>query len=177
MQIGCDVCGAAAAEVVCCSEEKAFCNFCDLRIHNTTDHQRLRLFASTIPKCDICQECLGFFFCLEHRSVLCRKCDVNEHEGNSLRAMHQRMLLSGIEVELHQIQVTQPSNMSHFSALSHFPEFEQNANVMGNDWIPSAELGLMREEANLESSLPSDNGRVQDLADLTQSWLSENGEH
>ncbi|CAA0820098.1 B-box zinc finger protein 22, partial [Striga hermonthica] len=69
-------------------------------------------------------ECLGFFFCLEHRSVLCRKCDVSAHEGNSLRAMHQRMLLSGIEAQLHPIQViTHPSNMgSHFSALPHFSQ-------------------------------------------------------
>ncbi|KAL7111362.1 hypothetical protein ACP275_05G082000 [Erythranthe tilingii] len=69
MKIQCDACEAAAAEVVCCTEEAALCGGCDLRNHagNTmaTNHPRLPLSAAVRPRCDTCQETLGWFFCLE----------------------------------------------------------------------------------------------------------------
>uniref|UniRef100_A0A0D9WM06 B box-type domain-containing protein n=1 Tax=Leersia perrieri TaxID=77586 RepID=A0A0D9WM06_9ORYZ len=116
MKIQCNACGAAEARVLCCADEAALCTACDEEVHAANKlagkHQRVPLLsdgvapsaaaaaASAVPKCDICQEASGYFFCLEDRALLCRDCDVSIHTVNSFVSVHQRFLLTGVQVGL-----------------------------------------------------------------------------
>ncbi|KAJ1258059.1 hypothetical protein BS78_10G045300 [Paspalum vaginatum] len=115
MKIQCNACGAAEARVLCCADEAALCVACDKEVHAANKlagkHQRVPLLsdadapaaaaaAPAVPKCDICQEASGYFFCLEDRALLCRDCDVAIHTVNSFVSVHQRFLLTGVQVGL-----------------------------------------------------------------------------
>uniref|UniRef100_A0A0E0DX30 Coenzyme Q3, methyltransferase n=1 Tax=Oryza meridionalis TaxID=40149 RepID=A0A0E0DX30_9ORYZ len=115
MKIQCNACGAAEARVLCCADEAALCTACDEEVHAANKlagkHQRVPLLsddggapaaaaAPAVPKCDICQEASGYFFCLEDRALLCRDCDVSIHTVNSFVSVHQRFLLTGVQVGL-----------------------------------------------------------------------------
>ncbi|XP_068649000.1 B-box zinc finger protein 23-like [Aristolochia californica] len=110
MKIQCDVCERAEAALLCCADEAALCLTCDEKIHATNKlagkHQRVpllnppSLFPS--PKCDICQDKTGYFFCLEDRALLCRQCDVSIHTATPYVTSHQRFLVTGVKVGLHQ---------------------------------------------------------------------------
>ncbi|KAE8662598.1 B-box zinc finger protein 22 [Hibiscus syriacus] len=106
MKIQCNVCEAAEAKVLCCSDEAALCFECDEKVHIAnklaSKHERVPLSSSSphIPKCDICQETSGFFFCLQDRALLCRKCDIAIHTANPYVSGHQRFLLTGVKVGL-----------------------------------------------------------------------------
>ncbi|WVZ82480.1 hypothetical protein U9M48_029737 [Paspalum notatum var. saurae] len=113
MKIQCNACGAAEARVLCCADEAALCVACDEEVHAANKlagkHQRVPLLsdadapaaaATAVPKCDICQEASGYFFCLEDRALLCRDCDVAIHTVNSFVSVHQRFLLTGVQVGL-----------------------------------------------------------------------------
>ncbi|XP_039805395.1 B-box zinc finger protein 22 isoform X2 [Panicum virgatum] len=114
MKIQCNACGAAEARVLCCADEAALCGACDEEVHAANKlagkHQRVPLLsdadaaaaaaAPAVPKCDICQEASGYFFCLEDRALLCRDCDVAIHTVNSFVSVHQRFLLTGVQVGL-----------------------------------------------------------------------------
>ncbi|CAN6458219.1 unnamed protein product [Victoria cruziana] len=108
MKIQCDVCERAEATVLCCADEAALCWHCDDKVHAANKlagkHQRVPLFppSSHTPKCDICQEKAGYFFCLEDRALLCRQCDVCIHTATAYVATHQRFLVTGVKVGLHQ---------------------------------------------------------------------------
>ncbi|KAL7150019.1 hypothetical protein ABFS83_05G080200 [Erythranthe nasuta] len=123
MKIQCDVCQAAAAEVVCCTEEAALCGGCDLINHagNTmaTNHQRLPLSAAALrPRCDTCQETLGWFFCLEDRVVLCRQCDISTHKSRPFGSGHHRLLLTNVKVGLDPKQSTTTIKFTQFSQMN-----------------------------------------------------------
>ncbi|KAF0901468.1 hypothetical protein E2562_003466 [Oryza meyeriana var. granulata] len=108
MKIQCNACGAAEARVLCCADEAALCTACDEEVHAANKlagkHQRVPLLsdgaAPAVPKCDICQEASGYFFCLDDRALLCRDCDVSIHTVNSFVSVHQRFLLTGVQVGL-----------------------------------------------------------------------------
>ncbi|XP_031491191.1 B-box zinc finger protein 22-like [Nymphaea colorata] len=108
MKIQCDVCESAEATVLCCADEAALCWHCDDKIHAANKlagkHQRVPLLtpSSHTPKCDICQEKAGYFFCLEDRALLCRQCDMCIHTATAYGSSHQRFLVTGVKVGLHQ---------------------------------------------------------------------------
>ncbi|KAI3466023.1 hypothetical protein Pfo_022686 [Paulownia fortunei] len=117
MKIQCNVCEAAEANVLCCADEATLCWGCDQKVHAAnklaSKHQRVPLSSSSsqMPKCDICQETVGYFFCLEDRALLCRNCDVAIHTANSLVSVHQRFLLTGVQVGLEATEA-HPSSCS-----------------------------------------------------------------
>ncbi|KAH9310718.1 hypothetical protein KI387_025753 [Taxus chinensis] len=106
MKIQCDVCENKAAAVICCADEAALCEECDVKVHEAnklaSKHKRLPLMssASKLSRCDICQDKTAFVFCLEDRALLCRECDQSVHSPDTLAAKHQRFLATGIRVAL-----------------------------------------------------------------------------
>lgn len=106
MKIQCDVCEKAPATVICCADEAALCEKCDIEVHAAnklaSKHQRLLLqcLSNKLPPCDICQEKAAFIFCVEDRALFCRDCDEPIHSAGSLSANHQRFLATGIRVAL-----------------------------------------------------------------------------
>ncbi|XP_020597069.1 B-box zinc finger protein 22-like, partial [Phalaenopsis equestris] len=42
----------------------------------------------------------AYFFCLEDRAILCRNCDFSVHTANPCVSIHQRFLLTGVQVGL-----------------------------------------------------------------------------
>ncbi|KAH0450120.1 hypothetical protein IEQ34_020812 [Dendrobium chrysotoxum] len=112
MKIQCNACEAAEAKVLCCADEAALCWECDEKVHAANKlagkHQRVPLLSASssstssyrVPKCDICQEASAYFFCLEDRAILCRNCDVSVHTANPCVSIHQRFLLTGVQVGL-----------------------------------------------------------------------------
>uniref|UniRef100_A0ACD5WA10 Uncharacterized protein n=2 Tax=Avena sativa TaxID=4498 RepID=A0ACD5WA10_AVESA len=127
MKIQCNACGAAEARVLCCADEAALCAACDEEVHAAnrlaSKHQRVPLLpdappatASAPPKCDICQEASGYFFCLEDRALLCRDCDVAIHTVNSFVSVHQRFLLTGVQVGLEPADPVPPIADKHVNA-------------------------------------------------------------
>ncbi|CAL5051106.1 unnamed protein product [Urochloa decumbens] len=130
MKIQCNACGAAEARVLCCADEAALCAACDEEVHAANKlagkHQRVPLLsdadsaaaaaAPAVPKCDICQEASGYFFCLEDRALLCRDCDVAIHTVNSFVSVHQRFLLTGVQVGLDPADPVPPIADKHVNA-------------------------------------------------------------
>uniref|UniRef100_A0A0A9GJ65 B box-type domain-containing protein n=1 Tax=Arundo donax TaxID=35708 RepID=A0A0A9GJ65_ARUDO len=131
MKIQCNECGAAEARVLCCADEAALCASCDEEVHAANKlagkHQRVPLLsdadasaraaaAPAVPKCDICQEASGYFFCLEDRALLCRDCDVAIHTVNSFVSVHQRFLLTGVQVGLDPADPVPPIADKHVNA-------------------------------------------------------------
>ncbi|KAM0887193.1 hypothetical protein ACQ4PT_029210 [Festuca glaucescens] len=128
MKIQCNACGAAEARVLCCADEAALCAACDEEVHAANrlagKHQRVPLLPdaappsapSPPPKCDICQEASGYFFCLEDRALLCRDCDVAIHTVNSFVSVHQRFLLTGVQVGLEPADPVPPIADKHVNA-------------------------------------------------------------
>ncbi|XP_062228069.1 B-box zinc finger protein 22-like [Phragmites australis] len=131
MKIQCNACGAAEARVLCCADEAALCVACDEEVHAANKlagkHQRVPLLsdagapataaaAPAVPKCDICQEASGYFFCLEDRALLCRDCDVAIHTVNSFVSVHQRFLLTGVQVGLDPADPVPPIADKHVNA-------------------------------------------------------------
>ncbi|PKA55789.1 Salt tolerance protein [Apostasia shenzhenica] len=110
MRIGCDVCGAAAAAVICCADEAALCSRCDEEVHAANKlagkHRRLPLDcgAAKLPRCDICQDKAAFIFCVEDRALFCQDCDEAIHIAGTLSGNHQRLLATGIRVGLVPVQ-------------------------------------------------------------------------
>ncbi|KAL5200223.1 hypothetical protein ABZP36_021426 [Zizania latifolia] len=120
MKIQCNVCGAAEARVLCCADEAVLCTACDEEVHAGNKlagkHQRVPLFSDgaapaaspAVSKCvyarldsmDVDHEASGYFFCLEDRALLCRDYDVSIHTVNSFVSVHQRFLLTGVQVGL-----------------------------------------------------------------------------
>lgn len=106
MKIQCDVCERAPATVICCADEAALCEKCDVEIHAAnklaSKHQRLLLncLSNKLPPCDICREKAAFIFCVEDRALFCQDCDEPIHSAGSLSANHQRFLATGIKVAL-----------------------------------------------------------------------------
>ncbi|PIN14552.1 hypothetical protein CDL12_12813 [Handroanthus impetiginosus] len=102
MKIQCDVCEKAPATVICCADEAALCEKCDVEVHAAnklaSKHQRLLLqcLSNKLPPCDICQEKTAFIFCVEDRALFCKDCDEPIHAANSRAANHQRFLATGI---------------------------------------------------------------------------------
>ncbi|AQL02055.1 B-box zinc finger protein 22 [Zea mays] len=131
MKIQCNACGAAEARVLCCADEAALCVACDEEVHAANKlagkHQRVPLLtdaaaaaaaaAPAVPKCDICQEASGYFFCLEDRALLCRDCDVAIHTVNSFVSVHQRFLLTGVQVGLDPADPVPPIAEKHVNAV------------------------------------------------------------
>ncbi|CAN6165075.1 unnamed protein product [Urochloa humidicola] len=132
MKIQCNACGAAEARVLCCADEAALCAACDEEVHAANKlagkHQRVPLLsdadsataaaaAPAVPKCDICQEASGYFFCLEDRALLCRDCDVAIHTVNSFVSVHQRFLLTGVQVGLDPADPVPPIADKHVNAV------------------------------------------------------------
>lgn len=109
MKIQCDACEKAAAVVICCADEAALCEKCDVQIHAAnklaSKHQRLPLhtLSNKLPFCDICQDKAAFIFCVEDRALFCRDCDEAIHVAGSLSGNHQRYLATGIRVGLRSI--------------------------------------------------------------------------
>ncbi|KMZ73612.1 hypothetical protein ZOSMA_145G00020 [Zostera marina] len=106
MRIQCDVCEKAVATTICCADEAALCDKCDVQIHSAnklaSKHQRLLLqnLSSKLPFCDICQEKSAFIFCVNDRALFCRDCDESIHVEGTLSGDHQRILATGIGVAL-----------------------------------------------------------------------------
>ncbi|KAF5742743.1 hypothetical protein HS088_TW09G00803 [Tripterygium wilfordii] len=106
MKIQCDVCEKAPATVICCADEAALCQKCDVEVHAAnklaSKHQRLHLqcLSNKLPRCDICQEKAAFIFCVEDRALFCKDCDERIHPAGNLSANHQRFLATGIQVAL-----------------------------------------------------------------------------
>ncbi|KAF5728798.1 B-box zinc finger protein 24-like [Tripterygium wilfordii] len=106
MKIQCDVCEKAPATVICCADEAALCQKCDVEVHAAnklaSKHQRLLLqcLSNKLPRCDICQEKAAFIFCVEDRALFCKDCDEPIHSAGKLSANHQRFLATGIQVAL-----------------------------------------------------------------------------
>lgn len=106
MKIQCDACEKAPAVLICCADEAALCEKCDVEIHAAnklaSKHQRLLLecLSDKLPRCDICQEKAAFIFCVEDRALFCRNCDEAIHIAGSLSGDHQRYLATGIRVAL-----------------------------------------------------------------------------
>nr|URA29434.1 B-box protein 51 [Muscari aucheri] len=109
MKIQCDACEKAPAVVICCADEAALCERCDVEIHAAnklaSKHQRLLLecLSNKLPLCDVCQEKPAFIFCVEDRALFCRDCDEAIHVAGSLSGNHQRYLATGIRVALGSI--------------------------------------------------------------------------
>ncbi|KAG0496574.1 hypothetical protein HPP92_001101 [Vanilla planifolia] len=104
MRIGCDVCGTAAAAVICCADEAALCSRCDEEVHAANKlagkHRRLPLLcdAAKFPRCDICQDKAAFIFCVEDRALFCQDCDESIHIAGTLSVKHQRFLATGVRI-------------------------------------------------------------------------------
>eukprot|EP00267_Zea_mays_P046279 XP_020398643.1 B-box zinc finger protein 22 [Zea mays] len=62
------------------------------------------------------QEASGYFFCLEDRALLCRDCDVAIHTVNSFVSVHQRFLLTGVQVGLDPADPVPPIAEKHVNA-------------------------------------------------------------
>ncbi|KAL0392518.1 UNVERIFIED_CONTAM: B-box zinc finger protein 24 [Sesamum radiatum] len=62
MKLQCDMCEKAQASVICCADEAALCEKCDVEVHAAnklaSKHQRLLLecLSNKLPRCDICRE-------------------------------------------------------------------------------------------------------------------------
>jgi hypothetical protein len=63
------------------------------------------------------QEASGYFFCLEDRALLCRDCDVAIHTVNSFVSVHQRFLLTGVQVGLDPADPVPPIAEKHVNAV------------------------------------------------------------
>ncbi|XP_011073894.1 B-box zinc finger protein 24-like isoform X2 [Sesamum indicum] len=106
MKIQCDMCEKAQATVICCADEAALCEKCDVEVHAAnklaSKHQRLLLecLSNKLPRCDICRDKAAFIFCVEDRALFCKDCDQPIHSANSFAAKHQRYLATGIRVAL-----------------------------------------------------------------------------
>lgn len=105
MKIQCDVCEKAQATVICCADEAALCERCDVEVHAAnrlaSKHQRLHLqsLSNKLPRCDICQEKTAFIFCVEDRALFCQDCDEPVHSAG-MASKHTRLLATGIKVAL-----------------------------------------------------------------------------
>ncbi|XP_051118269.1 B-box zinc finger protein 24-like [Andrographis paniculata] len=106
MKLQCDVCEKAPATMICCADEAALCDECDVEIHAAnklaSKHQRLFLqcLSKNLPPCDICREKAAFIFCVEDRALFCKDCDEPIHLSCNLARNHQRYLATGIRVAL-----------------------------------------------------------------------------
>lgn len=85
------------------------------------------------------QEASGYFFCLEDRALLCRDCDVAIHTTNSFVSVHQRFLLTGVQVGLDPADPVPPIADKH-------------DNATGGSVNQSARL-LPRKNATVQSSV------------------------
>ncbi|KAK4387945.1 B-box zinc finger protein 24 [Sesamum angolense] len=106
MKLQCDMCEKAQASVICCADEAALCEKCDVEVHAAnklaSKHQRLLLecLSNKLPRCDICRDKAAFIFCVEDRALFCKDCDEPIHSASSFAAKHQRYLATGIRVAL-----------------------------------------------------------------------------
>lgn len=143
--------------MLCCADEAALCVACDEEVHAANKlagkHQRVPLLsdapaaAAAAPKCDICQEASGYFFCLEDRALLCRDCDVAIHTVNSFVSVHQRFLLTGVQVGLDPADPVPPIADKHVNSAGgsvyqpekHLPRRSPTVqlSVEGSDSVPS----------------------------------------
>ncbi|KAG0512832.1 hypothetical protein BDA96_10G048500 [Sorghum bicolor] len=185
MKIQCNACGAAEARVLCCADEAALCVACDEEVHAANKlagkHQRVPLLtdadaagtaaaAPAVPKCDICQEASGYFFCLEDRALLCRDCDVAIHTVNSFVSVHQRFLLTGVQVGLDPADPVPPIAEKHVNAaggsvnqpVKHLPRRSPTVqfSVEGSASVPSK--NVTNGDYSRQNSVPTARAEVVD---------------
>ncbi|AQK80453.1 B-box zinc finger protein 22 [Zea mays] len=184
MRIQCNACGAAEARVLCCADEAALCVACDEEVHAANKlagkHQRVQLLtdsataaaspAPAVPKCDICQEASGYFFCLEDRALLCRDCDVAIHTVNSFVSVHQRFLLTGVQVGLDPADPVPPIAEKHVNAsggsvkqsVRHLPRRSPGVqfSVEGSASVPSKNVS--NGDYSRQNSVPTARAEVVD---------------
>ncbi|XP_042408336.1 B-box zinc finger protein 22-like [Zingiber officinale] len=163
MKIQCEACEMVAATVICFADEAALCWACDAKMHAAgtlaVGHQRYPLFSggssgsasgsSRRPNCDICQEAPGGFFCLEDRAVFCRNCDVNIHTMNPHVRVHQRFLLTGVQVGLHSVKPLNLIASQHLNSAGREQE-SSPSNLLPTNMLPTP----LPSETNQTQSTP-----------------------
>ncbi|KAJ6908619.1 B-box zinc finger protein 24-like [Populus alba x Populus x berolinensis] len=177
MKIQCDVCEKAPATVICCADEAALCEKCDIEVHAAnklaSKHQRLLLqcLSNKLPPCDICQEKAAFIFCVEDRALFCRDCDEPIHSAGSLSANHQRFLATGIRVALSsscskdtQKSSLEPPNQSE-QQTSKLP-WQQHASSFGSSWAVDDFLQFSDIEESTDKKEQLGLGEFDWLADM-----------
>jgi len=176
MKIQCNACGAAEARVLCCADEAALCAACDEEVHAANKlagkHQRVPLLsdadaaaaaAPAVPKCDICQEASGYFFCLEDRALLCRDCDVAIHTVNSFVSVHQRFLLTGVQVGLDPADPVPPiaenrvndAGGSVYQPAKHLPRRNPTVQFSGEGTASVPSKNLINGDYSRQNSVPT----------------------
>ncbi|KAG2604259.1 B-box zinc finger protein 22 isoform X1 [Panicum virgatum] len=177
MKIQCNACGAAEARVLCCADEAALCGACDEEVHAANKlagkHQRVPLLsdadaaaaaaAPAVPKCDICQEASGYFFCLEDRALLCRDCDVAIHTVNSFVSVHQRFLLTGVQVGLDPADPVPPiaenrvndAGGSVYQPAKHLPRRNPTVQFSGEGTASVPSKNLINGDYSRQNSVPT----------------------
>ncbi|WOL09116.1 B-box zinc finger protein 22 [Canna indica] len=169
-KIRCNACQAAQATVLCRADDAALCSVCDAEVHAANkiagNHQRYGLLlgggggggsSSRLAKCDICQEDSGCLFCLEDRAIFCQKCDAAIHTANAYVFVHQRFLLTGVQVGLDSIGpvgliTTQQLSTSGRAAES--PSKERPENIHPMSLLTEADESLCSQVSrNLEVPL------------------------
>ncbi|PUZ62176.1 hypothetical protein GQ55_4G335800 [Panicum hallii var. hallii] len=189
MKIQCNACGAAEARVLCCADEAALCAACDEEVHAANKlagkHQRVPLLSDAdavatatpaVPKCDICQEASGYFFCLEDRALLCRDCDVAIHTVNSFVSVHQRFLLTGVQVGLDPADPVPPIAENHVNAVGglvyqpakHLPRRNPTVQFSGEGTASVPCKSLINGDYSRQNSVPTVRTEVVD-------WTMHNG--
>ncbi|KQK19605.1 B-box zinc finger protein 22 [Brachypodium distachyon] len=177
MKIQCNACGSAEARVLCCADEAALCAACDEEVHAANrlagKHQRVPLLsdahaptaaaAAEPPKCDICQDASGYFFCLEDRALLCRDCDVAIHTVNSFVSVHQRFLLTGVQVGLDPADPVPPIADKHVnvsggsvdSQMKHLPRKNPTVLFSGETSVSIPSQNAISEDYSRQSPVPN----------------------
>ncbi|CAK7322629.1 unnamed protein product [Dovyalis caffra] len=177
MKIQCDVCEKAPATVICCADEAALCEKCDIEVHAAnklaSKHQRLLLqcLSNKLPPCDICQEKAAFIFCVEDRALFCRDCDEPIHSAGSLSANHQRFLATGIRVALSSScskdtpkTSSEPPNQSAQQTSLKLPS--QPASSFGSSWAVDELLQFSDFETSTDKKEQLELGEFEWLADM-----------
>ncbi|KAG0496558.1 hypothetical protein HPP92_001249 [Vanilla planifolia] len=92
MRIGCDVCGTAAAAVICCADEAALCSRCDEEVPLPTSSPES---TADFHFSAMLQSSLDVIFV---RALFCQDCDESIHIAGTLSAKHQRFLATGVRI-------------------------------------------------------------------------------
>jgi len=122
------------------------------------------------------QEASGYFFCLEDRALLCRDCDVAIHTVNSFVSVHQRFLLTGVQVGLDPADPVPPiaenrvndAGGSVYQPAKHLPRRNPTVQFSGEGTASVPSKKLINGDYSRQNSVPTVSTGVVD-------WTTHNG--
>jgi len=109
------------------------------------------------------QEASGYFFCLEDRALLCRDCDVAIHTVNSFVSVHQRFLLTGVQVGLDPADPVPPiaenrvndAGGSVYQPAKHLPRRNPTVQFSGEGTASVPSKKLINGDYSRQNSVPT----------------------